>query len=60
MSVYVVMMYVTHEESSIEGIFSTRELARERLELLEDKKNITEVVIGTKVWYDIIEYDLDK
>ena len=60
MSVYVLMMYVTHEESSIEGIFSTRELARERLELLEDKKNITEVVIGTKVWYDIIEYDLDK
>ena len=60
MSVYVVMMYVTHEESSIEGIFSTRELARERLELLEDKKNITEGEMGRQVWYDIIEYDLDK
>ena len=60
MSVYVVMMYVTHEESSIEGIFSTRELARERLELLEDKKKITEGAMGRQVWYDIIEYDLDK
>ena len=60
MSVYVVMMYVAHEESLIKGIFSTRELARERLELLEDKKKITEGAMGTKVWYDIIEYDLDK
>ena len=60
MTVYVLMMYVTHEESSIEGIFSTRELARERLASLEKKKKTTEGAMRTQVWYDIIEYDLDK
>lgn len=60
MTVYVVMMYVTHEESSIEGIFSTEDLAKKRLESLENRKQETEGAMRTKVWYDIIEYDLDK